>query len=151
MSLRLGGMIVGGAVAAACGVVLGAASAGQPGWGLAPHAGVAGALTGALLGPALRAADRVRIVAVGSLAGLVGLMVGGLLSALAGLAESVGAGRVGLEGIPAVIAGLIVSPLLVGLFGAPLLLVLVPVGIGWAATTVRVASEPRGTRDIGQR
>jgi hypothetical protein len=118
-----------------CGFVIAVASDLQPVWGVPVYAAIVAAATGALVGPSVRGADRVMLVLLGIVAGGVSLAVGGLVSGFGGFLEALSAGRIDITDVPAVIAGLLITPILYPLFGAPLLLVLAPAGIAWAGIT----------------
>jgi hypothetical protein len=155
MTLRVLAGVVGAAVGMLCGLVIQLAwgvqvSRGpEPWWALPGYGTVVGGVTAALLGPTLQNADRVRVVAVGIVAGGLSVLMAGLLFSLTALAWAVQQGIDPSE-IPAIVAGLIVFPIVYAIFGAPFVAATVPAGVAWAALTAAFISRgsPIPSHDI---
>ena len=106
-----------------------------PGIVVATSTGVS-ALVGGWLAPKLVNADRVRMLAVGVVAGIAPFLLFGVLAAAVGIGQSAGEGRASIHDLPNVVAAILFSPLLfVEIFGVTSLVAFVPAGLVWAALT----------------
>ncbi len=154
---RLIGALIAATIGATCASLAGLFGNLRPLEAATVEGGIVGGIVGACLAPSVRGADRVKQFAVGGAAGVLVLPVAGLSSGLGGFADSLAAGGVGIADAPAVIAGMLISPILFFIFGAPGVLLLLPAGLAWAAVTYRLIggaaapSLPERTADIRRR
>jgi hypothetical protein len=109
-----------------------------PGVIVATSSGVS-ALVGGWLAPKLVNADRVRMLAVGVVAGIAPVPLFGVMAAVVGIGQSVVEGRASIGELPNIIGALLLSPLVfVALFGVTSLVAFLPAGLVWAALTQRI-------------